>query len=315
MLLPVIFLIVGGLLLYLGAEGLVRGSVAIAFRMGISALVIGLTFVAFGTSSPELVVSISAGFWGNSEIALGNVIGSNICNIALILGAAAVIRPIEVDLTYLKNDIIIMLGVSILMTLLIYDGLISNLDGAILTLGIISYIVYSFYSAKKQKKKAEDIKDEIPKEHRPLYKDILFFVVGLIVLVIGARLFVNGAVTLAEMLGVSNTVIGISVVAFGTSLPELATSIVAALKNEADVSLGNVIGSNIFNILMILGFTGVLFTIPSGEVNFIDILIMLGVSIIIFPLALMGRKLSRLDGIFLLLIYFGYIYYLYTQEM
>lgn len=314
MFLPLIYILLGSLMLYLGAEGLVRGSVGLALRMGISALVIGLTFVAFGTSSPELIVSLSAGARGDSEIALGNVIGSNICNIALILGAASLIKPIEVNLKYLKKDLIIMIGVSFLLVILISDGEIGFIDGIIFTTGIILYILYSFFASRKQKK--ESITEEVPnKPKRSLLMDFIYFIGGLGILIFGARLFVNGAVTLAEMLGVSKIVIGISVVAFGTSLPELATSVVAALKGEADVSLGNVVGSNIFNILMILGITGLIFPIPSKEVNYIDLSLMVGVSVIVIPLAYFGRRLTRMNGLFLLMIYSGYIYYLYTKSI
>ncbi len=313
MFIDIVFLIVGGFMLYLGAEGLVRGSVAIAFRMGITALVIGLTFVAFGTSSPELVVSLSAGAVGDSEIALGNVIGSNIANVALILGAAALVKPIDVNPSYLKKDLIIMLLVSVLMIILIMDGEIGLFDGMIFTIGIISYVFFSFYTAKKENGIQEIITEEIPKKQRKLFTDIMFFLGGLAILIFGARLFVDGAVNIAEVLGVSKTIIGISIVAFGTSLPELATSIVAALKGEADVSLGNVIGSNIFNILMILGITGLIFPIPATELNWIDLGIMLGVSVIIIPLSYFGKKLSRIDGLILLAIYAGYIYYLFAK--
>jgi cation:H+ antiporter len=313
MLIEIVYLIIGGIMLYLGAEGLVRGSVAIAFRMGISALVIGLTFVAFGTSSPELVVSLSAAHNGDSEIALGNVIGSNIANVALILGAASLIKPIDVNPAYLKKDLIIMLGVSVLMIILIMDGKIGFYDGLLFTVGIFAYIFYSFYSARKKKKLLDEITQEIPKSKRNLGTDILFFIGGLLILIFGARFFVDGAVSIAEAIGVSKTVIGISVVAFGTSLPELATSIVAALKGESDVSLGNVVGSNIFNILMILGITGLIFPIPASEVNWIDLFLMLGVSVIIIPLSYFGKKLSRIDGLILLSIYGGYIYYLFIQ--
>ena len=314
MLFEIFLLFIGSLMLYFGAEGLVRGSVGIAFRMGISALVIGLTFVAFGTSSPELVVSLSAGAEGDSEIALGNVIGSNICNVALILGVASLIKPIEVNLTYIRDDILIMIGFSVVMILFLTDGMIGRIEGGIFTFGIISYVFYSIYKSRK-KRKTPEVLDEVPREKAPMWRNIVFFLGGLGILIYGARIFVASAVTIAEVIGVSKTVIGISVVAFGTSLPELATSAVASIKGESDVSLGNVVGSNIFNILMILGITGMIFPIPAIDVNYIDLGIMMLVTLIIIPLSLQKGKLTRWNGLLLLSIYVGYIYYLYAQSV
>ncbi|MFH1052530.1 MAG: calcium/sodium antiporter [bacterium] len=307
-------LITGGLFLYFGADGLVKGSASVAIRRGITPLVVGLTIVAFGTSSPELVVSVSAAIRKNSGIAFGNVIGSNICNIALILGLAALILPIKVNLKLIKRDILIMIGSTFLLILLILDQNLSRFDGAILFLGIISYTGYTLYSAKKERNKEEGFITEIKSKK---WLDIIFIVGGLIILVIGANLFIDGAIKIARMLEVSDVIIGLSVVALGTSLPELATSVVATIKKEGDISIGNIVGSNIFNILCILGIAALLEPIVlsgSNQVNYIDMLVMVLISIILLPLAWTKLELSRLEGAFLLFLYFGYMYYMFSYR-
>lgn len=316
----IVFLLIGSLMLYFGADGLVRGSVGIALRTGISPLVIGLTVVAFGTSSPELLVSMSAGLDGNSEIAVGNVIGSNICNIALIVGAAALVKPIHLSVKTIKVDFGIMIAISLAMIGIVIDGIINHVEGIILASGILVYVVLKIWmSRKKNLKETEDIPEEVAEEMhrkpRPMWKDILLTVGGLIVLIIGGTAFLDGAIFTAEYIGVSKAVIGLSIVAFGTSLPELATSVVAALKSESDISIGNAIGSNIFNILLVLGLTSAVFKINSSGIDYIDLAVMIFLAIIIVPLSKIGNKLSRIDGAFLLLIYFAYIYYLYSKEV
>lgn len=272
--LPVLALLSGIIMLYFGAEGLVRGSASVALRKGISPLVVGLTIVAFGTSSPEFVVSMSAAFKGNAGIAVGNIVGSNICNIALILGISALITPIKVNIKLIKTDIIIMIIVSIMLYVMILDGTIGRIDGTILFLGIIVYTWFTLYMAKKEKR---DSDSQVTTNGRKPFKDYLFIIGGLIVLIIGANFFIDGAVKIAKVLHVSDVIIGLSVVALGTSLPEMATSIVAAVKKESDISIGNIVGSNIFNILCILGVAALIQPmVLSGEnsVNFIDITVM-----------------------------------------
>lgn len=308
-------IVLGIVLLYFGAEMLVRGGAKLALRLGITPMIVGLTVVAFGTSSPELVVSFSAGIDGNADIALGNVIGSNICNIALILGVAALIRPLPVEIKLMKSDLAVMIGVSLLVVIMILDGEIGTWDGVILSAGIISYVLFSIYQARKNK--IEISPDELDisgskYDKRPMLH-VLFVVAGLVLLIFGANVFVEGAIQIAGFIGVSNAVIGLSVVAFGTSLPELATSMVASIKNEGDLSIGNVIGSNIFNILMILGITALFFPIDSSDVGKIDIGVMLGLTFLIIPLSIQARKLTRWNGAILLAVYFAYVYYLYLQ--
>ncbi|MBX3044067.1 MAG: calcium/sodium antiporter [Candidatus Kapabacteria bacterium] len=307
------FLIIGSLLLYFGADSLVKGSTRLAINLGITPIIIGLTVVAFGTSAPELIVSLSAGYQGNAEIALGNVIGSNICNIALILGLSSLIRPVEFHLKYVNKDFWIMIIASIAVLIMSLDGDLDMWDGAILTLGIVSYVLYNI-------KKSKDENLEIELEEvtgKTKFKDknifhVLLLIVGLVILMMGANLFLEGAVNIAKYLGLSNVIIGLTIVALGTSLPELAVSVVASIKKESDISLGNVIGSNIFNLLMILGVTSIFFPIGANDISLVDIGIMIFTSLIIVPLGMRGNKFSRLDGAFLLLIYIGYMYYLFT---
>lgn len=310
--LAIVYLMIGSLLLYVGAEGLVRGSASIAYRFGIRPIVIGLTLVAFGTSSPELAVSMSAAIDGHSGISIGNVIGSNICNIALIIGVAALIRPIEIEIKVIKTDISIMIGVSFLMILLAVDGEISRLDGLILSIGIIAYNAITIYLARKDGV-SEDYTSYVEKRKKKLI-DVLMLIGGLVGIVLGATVFLAGAKSVAMKLGASEALIGLTVVAFGTSLPELATSIVASVKDEGDISIGNAIGSNIFNILCILGFTALVMPINAEGISWADMGIMIFVAILLIPLALTKRKLSRVEGFFLLMIYFTYVLYLFVTH-
>ncbi|MFC2131677.1 calcium/sodium antiporter [Bacteroidota bacterium] len=320
-LLSLLGLLAGSLFLYFGAEGLVKGSSSVAIRKGLTPLVVGLTIVSFGTSSPELVVSVSAAIRGNAAIAFGNVVGSNICNIALILGIAALIRPIQVNMRVIKTDIMIMIGVTFVLILMILDDGISRIEGIILFAGIIIYNFVTLYLAKKEtsqnQNKNQNQKEETVKSSRSWF-DLAIILGGLIILVVGAHLFLNGAIDIARLLGASDVIIGLSIVALGTSLPELATSVVAAIKKEGDISIGNVIGSNIFNILCILGVAAIIRPIElvgANSINFIDIIVMVIVSIILLPLAWSKLEISRLEGGFLLFIYIGYMYYMYTYRL
>jgi cation:H+ antiporter len=311
MITSITFIIIGLVLLAVGAEGLVRGSSAVALRLGVTPLVVGLTIVAFGTGSPEFAVSIGSALEGNASLALGNVIGSNISNIALILGIAAIIKPLQARAEIIRRETPIMVAVTGFLWLLLYDGELSRLDGAILTVGAIAYTFLTYYlSKKKQKKEVEaefEEAYEIPKS--AVWKDIAFIVIGLGILVLGAKLLVDGAVTVAKSLGLSEVVIGLTIVAIGTSLPELATSVVASLKDEADVALGNAIGSNVLNILAVLGVTALIQPISLEGVRTLDLGVMFG-SAILFNV-LLGRnfKLDRIEGTLLLI---GYAIYIYT---
>ncbi len=310
-----LYLLLGGTMLYFGAEGLVRGSASVALRTGLSALVVGLTIVAFGTSSPELVVSFMAGLEGNADIAIGNVIGSNICNIALIVGVAAMIRPIKVKLQLIKFDLLVMIAVSLLLVGIIYDGTISFTDGILLTAGIIIYSVMTVKKAfaENNEELIEEFESELKPSKRKPYVDYILIIIGIGGLVYGANIFVDGAIGIASMLGVSTAIIGLSIVAFGTSLPELATSLVASIKDEGDISIGNAIGSNIFNILFVLGLASLAHEIPTSDISYIDVSIMIGIAVLIFPLARIGMTIGRAKGALLLSIYVAYVFYLFTQ--
>jgi len=308
----IIFFLIGILLLYYGAKILVKGSSNLAIKIGISPMLVGLTVVAFGTSSPELFVSFIAGMQNSSDIALGNVVGSNICNIGLILGLASIIMPVKVDINDIKLDLFIMIAASLIVWLMILDKHLSHLDGIILLILIISYLFFKIKQSIRERKEIDlEIDDNSKVKSKGFY--IFLIIAGLITLIIGSNLFIDGAISIARYLGVSNAIIGLSLVAFGTSLPELATSIIAAIKKQDEISLGNIIGSNIFNILFILGFTSTFFQINAGDIKTVDYLVMLFTSLIIIPMGIVGKKYSRIDGFMLLLIYIAYIYYLYIN--
>jgi cation:H+ antiporter len=308
MLIPLIQLLIGLVLLTIGAERLVHGSSSVAFKLGLSPLVIGLTVVAFGTSAPELVVSIRATLAGNSDIAIGNVIGSNIANIALILGLTALIRPMTIHFRILKVEIPLMILITLTASWFIIGDEITRIEGAILFAGLIAFIYFSIVSARSVPEEAKNLLIEEPEidVDTPIWKSWFYVVLGLGLLVGGGELLVTGAVEIASLLGISQAVIGITIVAVGTSLPELATSAVAAFKKESDIAVGNVIGSNIFNLLCILGITGMIHPLDSSNFGLVDLGFMLGLSILILPMMRRGFELNRWEGGFLLFIYIGY---------
>lgn len=305
--------IIGGfIILTLGAEALVRGASSIALRLGITPLIIGLTIVAFGTSAPELAVSVKSALAGNSGIALGNVIGSNIANIGLILAITALIRPIQVQSQIVKRDIPLMILASMLFWGLLLDGELSLIDGVVLLSLLVGYLVFSYISSKNTKDADADAEaiEEGPKN--PLLS-ILFILVGISMLVGGGILFVNGAVDLAKTFGVSEVIIGLTIVAIGTSMPELVTSVLAALKGESDIAIGNVVGSNLFNILGILGVTAIVHPVSALGFQSFDFTVMLALAVVILPFAWTGLRIGRREGAVLLLSYLGYMGYLVNQ--
>jgi cation:H+ antiporter len=312
MLIALIQLVIGLALLTYGAERLVHGASSVAFKLGLSPLVIGLTVVAFGTSAPELVVSVGATIAGNSDIAIGNVVGSNIANIALILGLTAMIRPMTIHLRVLKVEIPIMILVTFFTSIFIIGDEITRFESAILFTGLIVFIVYSIRSARTIPVEAKALLIEEPEIDidAPIWKSWVFIGLGLGLLVGGGDLLVRGAVEIATIAGISQAVIGITVVAIGTSLPELATSAVAAFKGESDIAVGNIIGSNIFNMLCILGLTGIIHPLDSSNFGLVDLGFMLALTIIILPLMRRGFELNRLEGGFLVLTYVGYTVWL-----
>ena len=299
----------GLVLLYYGAEFLVKGGVKIAQKMKISPLVVGLTLVAFATSAPELVVSVDASLKGHGDISIGNVVGSNICNIALILGVCAMITPLTVNKKLFKVDVPLMIGSAAVLSIfcLMSHG-VNHWQGLILFAGIITYTVTSIRTARKEEagnaEAGEDSSDV------NLLVAVLFVAGGLGMLVGGAKLFVNSAVYLAKLFKVSDAVIGLTVVAVGTSLPELATSVVAAIKGEKDIAIGNVVGSNIFNVLAICGITPFIAPISAPGISWVDLAMMIGVSVLLYPLMKTGFTISRKEGVLLFAIYVGYTVYL-----
>ena len=306
--------IIGGIVgLFAGAEALVRGSSSLALRLGISPLVVGLTVVAFATSSPELVVSIKAALEGNPGIVVGNVVGSNICNIGLILGVAALISPMRVKTQLVKREIPIMIIVGFILLLILANDSISRLEGVLLILGITTYVIFSYLYARKDKviETSQEFIEGIPAgKAKSAWISILLIVGGLGLLLGGANIFVNAAVEVAERFGVSQAIIGLSMVALGTSLPELMTSIVASFRNENDIAIGNAVGSNVFNVLSVLGFSSVISPINSSGVGYIDLTIMMLFMIVILPMSKSGFVFKRFEGAILLAGYFAYILYL-----
>lgn len=308
----IIYIAVGLLMLFAGAEGLIRGSSSLALRVGITPLVVGLTVVAFGTSSPELVVSLKAALAGNGDISLGNVIGSNIANIALILGVAALIRPLKVQAVVIRREIPIMIFVTLLLFLFLINNEINRIEGVIFFIGIIVYSFINVVLAKKEKNKEVEAEfaEGMAKKPLSIWIAIPFIIIGLALLVFGANLFLEASIEVAKIFGMSQAVIGLTIVAIGTSLPELATSAVASLKNESDIAIGNVVGSNIFNILLILGITAMIIPVSAADITLIDIVVMSVTAVIVLPMTWTKFVLNRVEGFFLLIGYFVYMYYL-----
>ncbi|GBD87718.1 inner membrane protein YrbG [bacterium BMS3Abin03] len=312
-----VYIIGGSIGLFAGAELLVRGSSSLALKFGISPLIVGLTVVAFATSSPELVVSIKAAIENNPGIVVGNVVGSNICNIALILGISALISPMHVKTQLVRREIPIMIGVSFFLVLILLGDTITRVEGVVLVTGIVVYVVWGYKYALKKKKEEEALKefeDGIPKKPFKVWISVVFVVSGLGLLVFGSNLFVNGAVATAVKLGVSEAVIGLTIVALGTSLPELITSVVASLKNENDIAIGNAVGSNVFNILSILGISSLINPISHTGVTIVDLSVMMFFTIVILPLCWTKFTLRRWEGALLFAGYIVYIIYLIGKQ-
>lgn len=310
-----LFLTLGVALLYLGGEGLVRGAVELSSRWGVKPMVVGLTVVAFGTSAPELFASLLAALQGTTDLAIGNVVGSNIANIGLILGVTALIAPIGTHARFLRREVPFMLGVALVLLLPVFMGGISRWASAVLLGGVVLYLSILLRGGEEA-----DVEEEFSREYSghqeaSSVKPWLMLAAGLLLLTGGARLLVMAATDIAHTLGVAELTIGLTVIALGTSLPELFASIVAALRREPDIALGNVVGSNILNVLFVLGATALVRPIPIASDSGIlwDVLVMLTLSVLLVPFLLTGLRLGRREAVLLLLGYFGYLFYLFSS--
>ncbi|MCL7974023.1 MAG: calcium/sodium antiporter [marine benthic group bacterium] len=302
-------LIAGGVLLWFGAETFVRSSSALAIRMGLTPLVVGLTVVAFGTSAPELGVSLISTFRSMGDVATGNVVGSNIANVGLILGLSALIRPIRIEPKLLQLDVPIVVAVSLLATLLFEDGVLSRPEAGFLVFLLIGYILLSLRKSRLEL----DVEVSPVGEstgRRPLAMVLGLILAGLAMLVMGSFAFVNGAQELAVGLGVKPAIVGLTVVAVGTSLPEAATSVVAAWRGQGEIAVGNLVGSNLFNLLAILGVTGLVRPVMRGQVSMVSFAVMIGLAVALIPLMRSGFEVSRREGAALLFAYAAYVYWL-----
>ena len=312
MITDLIYLLLGIIGLYFGAEWLVGGSSKLALKVGVSPLVIGLTVVALGTSAPELAVCLRLNFEGRPDAAIGNIVGSNICNILLILGFSSLIRPLKVHRQIIRKELPILLIVSFALILMLINQEVAKWEGVVLCTGIVIYILSSFKGANNN---SESVGEDLSladvsvedRRHSKTFPLVLLLLSGLILLVLGASFFEKGGIGLAKSFGVSEAVIGLTLLAFGTSLPELATSLVACIKNEGDIIAGNAIGSSIFNILAILGITAMFKPLLVNDINLIDYSIMIGVVILCWLFVFKKMNLNRIKGGLFLCLYAGYI--------
>lgn len=317
----ILLFIAGLVILIFGAELLVRGASRLAAAFGVSPLVIGLTIVAIGTASPEVAVSLQAALNGQGDLTLGNVLGSNIFNILFILGVTAILAPIVIAEQLIRKDAPIMVGVSLLAFALAFDGSIGFVDGVTLILLLVVYTVFAlrqsrFESKEVQNEYAEEFAEKQPHTTRDTMANILFILAGLGLLVLGSNWLVDSAIVIAKALGVSELVIGLTIVAVGTSLPEVATSVIAALKGESDIAVGNAVGSNIFNLLGVLGIGALLAPggiSVAGQVLRLDFPVMVFVALVCLPVFYIDSRISRMEGGLLLGYYVLYITYVILQ--
>ena len=308
MLLNTVFIVLGIILVLWGADRMTEGSVALAERFNVSQLTIGLTIVAMGTSLPEFCVSLVSALKGTPDLAVGNIVGSNIFNALLIVGVAAMVTPINITLTTVRKDIPFALVASVLLMMMCFDGKISRLNGAILLAMFAIFMVITFKTAGQDPQTQND--DKPAKKPMKLWLCVVFIIAGLGALILGSELFVNGATKVATLLGVSQAVIGLTIVAGGTSLPELATSVVAARKGNSGIAIGNVLGSNVYNILFILGVTGIISPMHMQGITMMDLSVMVTAMIMLWLFSYTKLTLERWEGAVLtatFLIYMGYL--------
>jgi cation:H+ antiporter len=308
MLITIIQAVAGLGMLYLGGEALVRGASALALRLGMSSLAIGLTVVAFGTSMPELIVSVDATLKGLGDIAIGNVVGSNIANVALILGIATVLRPSVVEAKVVRFDAPLMVAVSFTLALALFDGAVSRWEGIVLLIGLVGYTGFTFWESKRETDSVQDeFSSAVPVPQLGIAFGALLVVAGLAMLLGGGHLLVVSAVDLATTLGVSQAIIGLTIVAIGTSLPELVTSVVASLRGQGDIAIGNVVGSNIFNILGIVGTAAIIDPLRIGGVTWTDVGSMCALACLLVFILFVRPRLGRVEGLVFLSCYILYL--------
>lgn len=306
-------LIIGFVMLIKGADWFVDGAAGIADKLHIPQLIIGLTIVAMGTSAPEAAISISASVQGSADIAVGNILGSNILNILIILGITSVITPLAVQKSTVKYEIPFVIIISVIFGLIgLFDNSIGFIDGILLWVLFIAYIAYLFIMTKKGKIQADELDDEDnDKKPKKVWQLILFGIIGIALVVLGSNITVNAATEIATMFGMSERFIGLTIVALGTSLPELVTSITAALKKNADIAIGNIVGSNIFNILFVIGTSAMITPVAYQSQFLIDSIFCVATAILLLLLVLnKDKKLKRWGGIIMLICYAGYFVYL-----
>ncbi|HJN63257.1 MAG TPA: calcium/sodium antiporter [Flavobacteriales bacterium] len=317
-----LFFLFGLVLLYLGGEALVKGAVSLALKLKISTFVAGMTIVSFATSAPELLVSLGAAIKGHTDITFGNVIGSNIANIALVLGLAAVLFRLNINPQTKRISFPFLFFSSLIFGLVVYffNGIYFWVGVAFVIL-LVFFILYLIRQSRKEYLQTAIVDDELfeKESQTSLYKSVLYLVIGIVFLKYGADYFVDGAIALAEVFSVSNRVIAVTVIAIGTSIPELATTVIAAIKKEESLAVGNLIGSNIFNILAVLGLTALIKDIPLVDVQLIrtDYLLMMGITIFlgVFIYLFSKNKISRKEGAFFLAVYIAYIIYTFSFRM
>lgn len=301
-----LMLALGFVLLVKGADWFVDGAAGIANKFKIPQLIIGLTIVAMGTSAPEAAVSISAALKGSAEITIGNIVGSNILNILIILGLTAVITPVAVAKSTIRVDIPFMLGISALLLIQGLDGSVTLLDGIVLLVVFAGYLTYLVINARKN---PEQLEEERIK-NQSIWMCLLWTAIGLVAIILGSNFSVDAASNIARILGLSERFIGLTIVALGTSLPELVTSVMAARKGNADIAIGNIVGSNIFNILFVVGLSSVIVSVPFASAFIVDMIVAIGAGVLLWIFSLHKKKLIPIHGVVFLLAYAGYFAYL-----
>ena len=309
--LSIVFIILGAVLVLWGADRLTDGATALAHRMNVPQIVIGLTVVAMGTSMPEFFVSLMSAIKGTSDMAVGNIIGSNVFNTLMIVGVTAIVAPMTISKSTVRKDIPFAVAAAVALTVMCLDGKISRLDAGLLFIGFLLFMYYTLRMAKAGRLEQQEV---VKLEDMNPWKAVGLIVLGLVCLVGGSHVFVDGATTVARSLGVSDAVIGLTIVACGTSLPELATSVVAAKKGRSAIAIGNVIGSNVFNVLMILGATGLVLPMQLHGITTVDLSVMMGGIILLWLFCYTKFKVARWEGVVLTLIFIGYMTWLVVNS-